>query len=281
MIKVNYTKSIPSTDYNEDGLYVNDPIYMAVDGATALDNSKKKPSEAALMVNYIIKNISSAYKKTHCFIDALYLMSENYYHNNYHKFKDIDNLAGLPSAGIAAVVEGKEYLNLYVLGDCEIVYLNRDMMPTRFSYFDQKHGLYKLDKDALKEMKTIAKKQNKNIVDTRKLINDRLIRNRNKLNKDSKYQVFIPSKKPTFKIKHKRIRKSTTKKLYIYTDGFAQAFDTLNIYKGYKDLFSRSVDMNSIIQNIINKWNSDKYFNHYPRFKKKDDLTIIELSIES
>ncbi|MDR4969022.1 MAG: hypothetical protein RG740_05340, partial [Acholeplasmataceae bacterium] len=234
---IKYQKlSIPSKSYNEDGYIIQPPMYVVFDGATPLFNQDSNESSASHMVRFLESNLYSKYNEFHSFEKALHELSKAYHHAqdtiDYDKAKT-------PSAGIAAVIEDKDYFNLYVLGDCEIVYLNQNDHAKRFAYYD----LQNLDRKAIKQMKEIAKKQNIDFKTARSYIDDTIISNRRLMNEKDGYNVFAPSKCPTFQIKTKRILKSTTKPIFIYTDGFGQAFDNLKIAKGYTNLFKSSLDI--------------------------------------
>ena len=265
--------SKPSRDFNEDGIITEHPIYTVFDGATSL---KKHPnintSEAEMLVRYLEKQLPLAYKHFQSFDQALKTLSKEYFKNNHNIYQ---NMTHKPSVGIAAAIDTGEHFELYVLGDCEIVYLNHNEKATRFSYY----GLQALDTQAINEMKKIAKEKNISIADARKHIDDILLENRSLMNRLEGYQVFTPDKDPSFEIKHKRILKRTTKALFLYTDGFGQAFDTLKLRSGYSTLFHSKLNIDHIVDSINKTWNRDLQLNKHPRFKPKDDITVIKITL--
>ena len=64
----------------------------------------------------------------------------------------------------------------------------------------------------------------------------------------------------------------------MFTDGFAQAFDTLNIFSSLEmclDSIHSKEDAQKVILEIKNRSYKDKDCNKYPRFKTIDDITFL------
>lgn len=254
--------------YNEDRFLINKDFIMVMDGATSLENSNLKPTGGSYLVNKLKKDLPKL--KGNIF-SRLNVISKNMY-DEISENNDI-NVKMLPSAGLAWVEFDKDDLVVHTIGDCEATIITKENKIIRIVIND----LIKLDDKAIEEMKEVSKKENISIKDSRVLINDTLIKHRMMMNTKNGYSIYCPCDKPDFKYSTNKFKISEIKEIYLYSDGFADAFTTFNIYNSHEEMFSKNIDINKVVKKIAIKAFKDPLYNKYPRFKIIDDITAIKI----
>lgn len=256
--------------HNEDSFIIDDKFIMVMDGATSLEKTPLQPTGGA----YLVNKISTCLPKLKGdIIDRLDVVAKDVYQTL--KKDNLTNLKMLPSAGLAWIeFEGDEVI-VHTIGDCEAAIVAKDNKVTRIIIKD----LLKLDAQALDELVKVSKRENICIKDCRPLINDILVKNRMMMNTPEGYSIFAPSNCPDFKYSTNVFLKNDIKEIYLYSDGFADAFTTFNLYKSAEDLFSKSVDINKVVNEIVNAADNDPLCNNFPRFKFIDDITAIKITL--
>ena len=261
-------KTRKSHFWNEDRFVIGKNFLMVIDGATPLIKENNF-NEACWLVNYIKKNIE---KYQGAVKERLHQIAIDAYNELPVKIKDEDYL---PSASLSYIEYDDIYFYAHTLGDCEVTFITKDNQIIR-CYSDD---LYKLDNIALNELIKIAKEKNINITKARPFINDILIKHRKLINKENGYTAFALTDKPIINTKEYKISRENVKEIYIYSDGFSQAFESLNIYSSHKEMFKVSLDIEAEINNIVDVSFRDPFANKHPRFKKIDDITVIKVEI--
>ena len=261
-----FAKTRKSHYWNEDRFIIGKDFYIVIDGATPL----KKIGDfnlACWMVKYIKKHIN---KYDGSIKSRLIKLSLDAYQE---LGIDSSDKALLPSAGMSWVEEDKDYYNVGILGDCEVTFRTIDGKIIR-CFSDE---ITKLDNVALKQMISVAKEKNIHLIEARKYIQDVLIKHRSLLNEPNGYNAFTISKNFELNEKSFKIKKDLVSEIYLYSDGFSQAFQHLDIYKNHEEMFTKSFDVNEEISKIVSQSFSDPYCDKYPRFKKIDDITVIKI----
>ena len=155
-----------------------------------------------------------------------------------------------------------------------------------WSYFKLKNNeiircytteLSKLDQISLNELIKVAKEKNISVKKARQYIENTLIKHRRLITQEGGYQAYTLSSNLTFNEYTYEIEQSQVSEIYLYSDGFSMAFQQLKIYESHKELFKNTLDIKSEVQNIVTAAFLDKECNNYPRFKKIDDITIIQI----
>lgn len=254
--------------YNEDRFVIGKSFCMVIDGASPL-KKKNEFNEARWFVEYIKKNISSrkgSIKERLLTIskDAYSMIPEDANHANY-----------LPSASMSWLEWDDEYFYASVLGDCEVCFVHKDNSLTRC--FDL--ALSRLDAIAIDEMKQKAREKGVSIREGRNLVLDTLIKHRNMANKPGGYAAFVLSDNPEINEKVFKVKKDEVKEVYLYSDGFSQSFEFLDIYPSHSEMFASSLDIKSEIEKIEQRSFADSDCEKYPRFKKIDDITAIKIEM--
>lgn len=258
--------------YNEDRFIIGQDFAMVVDGATSLESSGIKPSEACWLVNLLKKNIL---KEKGTIIERLNLISQE----GYRQFKKLGNnsLDYLPSATLAWVEFKNDNIVCYTIGDCEIVIKFKDGTIKRLVQKELK----KLDDCALEKMKEESIKHSVPFLMARKYVDDLLIHNRRLINKSNGYSAFTIDENPNFKYEEHIFDRADIDEVYLYTDGITQAIDELKIHSSCEDMFKKSLNLKKEVAMIVERCNDDPLCEKYHRFKKQDDITIIKISMNA
>ena len=202
------------------------------------------------------------------------LKSYIHYLKNYLNNTDEKSEEYLPSAGLAWCEIKEDIVNIHTIGDCEVVVITNNGKIIRYVQPE----LIKLDSLAIKEMIDISKEKSISIKDARKYVNDMLIKHRKMMNKVEGYNVFAPYDNPNFNFLSASVEKNV-KYVYLFSDGFASAFDCFGIYNSFETMFKDEIDLKLIIDKIVNVAKSDPDYNLYPRFKLIDDITAIKIKM--
>ena len=256
--------------YNEDRYIVTNDFIMVIDGATSLEKSNLKPTSGAYLVSYLKKELP---KLNGSVIERLNIVSKDM-HKMLAKNNNVNEKI-LPSCGISWIEFHNDKIIVHSIGDCEVFITKKDNTTERIVIDD----LLKLDDISLNKLITVSKERNISIKEARPLINEILIKHRLLMNKENGYSVFAPYENPNFKYSTREFNIKEVKDIYLYSDGFADAFTTFKLFKSAEHMFSKNRNIQKIINNIVKKANEDKNYNKYPRFKLIDDITIVKISL--
>ena len=256
--------TIKSHFYNEDRFLVGNTLFAVIDGATGLnaENTFGKASSASKLAGFVKSQLAN-YKGSDIigFLRSLSVLALK----NGHA-KDC-------SCGISIVKVNKNTVELYCLGDCPILYQDKNGEVHTFT----QTKLPKLDKIALNQMIDYAKANNVSMKKARKHIDQTLKKHRSLMNMPDGYWVFAPSEKPNFTVDTITIEKEQLKSIIVCSDGFAQCYNKLNIFENEKQLFESQLSLKDICLKVQRISKADKDYNLYPRFKLFDDTTVIKL----
>ena len=242
-----------------------------MDGATPLIKNGIKPTEAVWFVSLIKKRLT---KNCSNVIEKLNKISlEAIEKLKCWNFPVQDKY--MPSAGLAWIELKENTIVAHTIGDCEVTFRLKNGEIKRVVQPE----LIALDEISVKEMVHQAKENNISVRESRKLIDDILIKHRMMMNKENGYNVFTPSEKPNFTFSSEEIKTQDIEEIYIYTDGLSQAFDELKIFQSHKEMFSQKLNLDDVVKQITQVSFYDKDFNLYPRFKKIDDIAAIKITL--
>lgn len=262
-------KTRKSHAHNEDRYIIGYDFYMVIDGATPL--IKDSFNRARWMVDRM--KLSLKKRSILTVIDRLNKISKELYDELPTSKKDKDYL---PSASLSFVTWDDKYFYAYILGDCEVTFILKNNVVFR-CFQDE---LSKLDDISINELIKVSKEKNIHINEAREYINDILIKHRRLINQENGYKAFTLSDKLNLNPKCYKIKKEDVNKIYLYSDGFAQSFDTLNIYNSHEEMFNHDLSLDDEIKKIVDTSFKDPYCDRYPRFKKIDDITVIKVTLD-
>lgn len=261
-----YSKTRKSHQWNEDR-FINGPNFSIVlDGATPL-KSGGQLNEARWLVNYIKKNI--------LYYDGdvkskLISVCKDAYRDFPSVIKEDDYL---PSASACWAEWTPKIINIGILGDCEVTAVKKDGNILR--YADDK--LKNLDYLALKKMAVASREHNTTFLEARKFINDTLIKHRKLANKPDGYTAIVLSQNIELCERSYTLTKDEISTLYLYSDGFSQAFENLKIYRTHSEMFKQIKSIDKEIEKIVKVSLEDPDCELFPRFKKIDDITATKI----
>ncbi len=260
-------KTRKSHSWNEDRFIIGDSFYIVIDGATPLIKNEKM-NLACWMVTYLKKHIN---RYNGPIKERLEKLSKDAYSD---LGIDTDDTSYLPSASLSYLEQDDEYYYASVLGDCEVTFRMKSGEVIRCFTDELTH----LDAISIKELIDVSKKHNIHILEARPYINERLIKHRKLLNKPNGYNAYTLSSTFELKAKTFKVKKEDVEEIYLYSDGFSQAFEYLNIYENHFEMFKNSLEIDEEINKIKDASFNDPYCDKYPRFKKIDDITVIKIS---
>lgn len=262
-----FSKTRKAHCWNEDRFINGRNYFIVLDGATPL-KSNADFNEARWMVDYIKSRIKSCNGSVK---EKLAALSSNAYHDLPIKIKDDDYL---PSASCCWVEFNQNILTACVLGDCEVTVKTKVGAIIR-CFSDE---LSKLDNIALNKLIEIcAQKNTSQIIESRKFINDILIKHRKLANKPNGYSALTLSPTPIINEKSFAFPVEDIAEIYLYSDGFSQAFEHLQIYKSHQEMFEQINDPGEEICKIVKASFEDRSGAKHPRFKIIDDITVTKI----
>ncbi|MGN0812413.1 MAG: hypothetical protein ACI4MQ_02765 [Candidatus Coproplasma sp.] len=252
--------------WNEDRFINGKDYFIVIDGATPLTNVHQF-NEARWFVDYLKRNINRYKGRVNYKLSMLCCDAYN--------DLPIDNKSAdyLPSASAAWVELDGSVCHIGVLGDCEVTAIYNNGEIKRF--FDDR--LINLDNKAKSELIEIARQKNLHIIQAKELIIPTLIKHRRLINKPDGYSALTIA--PDYKTDERQftIEKQGLKTIFIYSDGFSQAFESLKIYSCHEEMFKSIKDVDEEIKKIVRAAHSDKNLDLFPRFKRIDDITVTKI----
>lgn len=259
-----YRKTVKCHTFNEDRFAVSDRLFAVIDGATDLSamSSGYRRSSASLLAERVKRELERFSGGD--VVEFLHGLSKKLYNETPRL---------LASCGISIVYLDGDFARLYCVGDCEINYKLKSGEIVRFKQSE----LSALDKKATDELIAVSREKNISVKSAMPYIKPTLVKHRNMMNTPNGYDVFAPQENPCFSVLTHTLPISKLESLYVFTDGFAQAFTTLDILPSYESLFAPSIAPDDVIEEIKRVCFEDKDFNRFPRFKLIDDVTVIKL----
>lgn len=262
-----YSRTRKSHCWNEDRFINGKDFCLIIDGATPLRQIENF-NGARWLVAYIKKNLP---KLSGGVKDRLTLLCRDAYINLPQPQKDKEYL---PSASACWVEFCKNKMKVGILGDCEVTAKLKKGEIRR--YYDGRLSV--LDKKAIDEMISLAKEKNIHICEARNLIQGTLLNHRNLVNEPHGYSALIPSPDGEIKEISFEAEIGDLETVYLYSDGFSQAFEHLQIYSGHVKMFENIVSIDEEIEKIVKASYGDRTLDLHPRFKIIDDITATEIS---
>lgn len=262
--------------YNED-IYEANPTYAFVlDGATGLLKEKvsNMETDAKWYVhewrNYLIHNIMDNSKTLSEIVkEGILLISKKYL-----QFLGADKVVSRPSSGISMFRIINNKFEYFLLGDCSLIITQTDKSIIHLQLQD----LPRLDEINIQRMVKVAQEKGlAKVIDARPLINDFLVKTRLSQNTDKGYWVLGDNPNAAEHGLVGEMNFSQVQQAICLSDGFSQIYDTFKIYsvEKFAELISASNNLSEVYNVLWNLQEKDKYCTKYPRFKVRDDATIV------
>lgn len=263
----------PGATHNEDAIYTCEKFAFVIDGATGLlkENISDMPSDAQWFAqslkNYLIENLSNYSLSIKDIIrNAILEINKKYNH-----FKGADKITSKPSASIALFRIYNDILEYFILGDCALIIKDYKNKIKHIKIND----LTNLDNLNIKKMKSIACKNQIDVIDARNLINNDLLKTRLSQNTEEGYWIISDNLEAVNHALCGTMPVKNIKELIGISDGFSQIYDKFNYYTKkelFEELNNNTID--SIYKTLWNLQEEDKLCNNFPRFKIRDDASI-------
>lgn len=274
-MKIDYF-SRSGTLYNED-IYEANPTYAFVlDGATGLLKEKVSDMETDAQWyvnewrNYLIHNIMDDSKTLIQIIkEGILLITKKYF-----QFEGADKVVSRPSSGISLFRVINNKLQYFLLGDCSQIITKTDESIMHMQIQD----LPRLDGINLDRMvKAAHEKGLSRVIDARPLINNYLVETRLSQNTDKGYWILSDNPDAAEHGLTGELDFSEVQQIICLSDGYSQIYDTFEIYsvEKFAELIGASNNLSEVHNVLWNLQEKDKYCAKYPRFKLRDDATIV------
>ncbi|GAB6169041.1 hypothetical protein JCM1393_15010 [Clostridium carnis] len=267
---------------NEDIFNIVENAAWVLDGATGLTKNKISDfeSDASWYVDrwnkYLTKNINKNCSLKDIIKEGLRLIK-----NEYEGLSGFRNLTYLeyPCAAISIIRLRENKLEYFILGDCTVAYKIGE--NNIIELYDKK--LESLEEIILNKIKRISIERKIDVLEAKQFcLND--IKDTRKLkNTKDGYWILELDEEAVNHALVGEISLSEDIRLFMTSDGASQHYDTLNISSNSNEFLVKleSSNLNSIIDEIRESQNKDKFCSKYPRLKKSDDATIVYIKISN
>lgn len=262
---------------NEDSCYVCDEFGFVIDGATGVTSQKVSCMQTdAQWFSFAFRDylITALKDKTK---NLKQIVSEGieFVDKQFYEFDGADAVTSKPSAAIAIFRIMGDEIEYFVLGDCTVIF-NGDDAKNFIS-----NDLVKSDLKNIQILISRAKENNINVVDARPLVNDVLYQTRQTKNTPSGYWILADDPKAVNYAEYGFVKKQNIKQVLALSDGFSQVYDLFKIYsmKEFADKLYYGMKIEKMYDILYKNQEKDKFCNNFPRFKLRDDATIVELKL--
>lgn len=264
---------------NEDLVKFTSSYVVVLDGSTGLRSSLVKgyASDAIWLVNtalnYIERNIESYPDLKKLIVNLVEYLREEYASmglRNIHKVQ-------MPSSSMTMLVDKGEYVEIINIGDCTTIV---ETMSGKINVIHDK-TVSKLDNAVIEKMKNISVQMNIPLIEAREFVFNELLKNRMKKNEVDGYSILDLQEVNVENLKVVKHKKSKLKRICMFTDGIADHYETLGLSSDIYDFYNNFVKKNSleeILSQIRKCQEDDKFCNLYPRLKKSDDASIVNIA---
>ncbi|MBR0599547.1 protein phosphatase 2C domain-containing protein [Sinanaerobacter chloroacetimidivorans] len=279
--------SKPGNIINEDYVGYSDSFLFVLDGATGLGNRKpnEKGTEASRFVSLVGERLQSCLedlsKNTKEILQKAVRISENYtidktFSDSEHA-ELIEHSRGQaylsPSASISIFRINGTLLEYYGLGDCTATIQFQDG-SIRTIHEDT---ITLMDQKVIATMAELARKKAVTVREAKNEIIPFLIENRNKKNTQEGYWTLDATGIGIAHGIHLTFPLQEVQSVSLMSDGFAQICDTFYLVRNFDELHEKMAkeDLSDMVKELFDIQDTDPDYNQYPRFKHRDDTTVI------
>lgn len=268
---------IAGSNKNEDRIGYGKDFIFVIDGATGLRgvNIMGERSDAEWFSRRLAEELQIYLQDDRLSIQEILYQSLERIRKEY--FLSLQCHPGLtpdyPSAGIVIFRERNGYLESFRLGDCVGVIRYKSGKIALM----KEENLVKLDKYAIQCQVNIARMNGITVREARPLINDVLIKNRDKLNTPGGYWILEPNGVGIPYGEHRKFDLNKVESISCMSDGYFAALETYKLMKNYTEF--QDILINGGCANVVRKMftiqENDMDYNKYPRFKFRDDASAV------
>lgn len=263
--------------WNEDVFAVGNSYLLVIDGATGLGkNNVMGVGDDAMWFAHLMKEeISNRINENISLSDIVTKAIEKVQSAYAMDIDEVEKI-DMPSGCIALFRERDDNIEFFGLGDtCGVIEFNDGSIEVISD-----KNLEQLDQTVIEKMQLLSKEQAIPFLDTRKLVNDDLIKNRKKRNTEDGYYALDLTLDSIPHAINRIWKKSEIKRIACMSDGFYQIMG-YSIYSSLADLLdSIQKEEINVFDRLKEEQENDRDCIIVPRFKLRDDMTMAYAEVE-
>jgi len=267
-----------SRAHNEDMMFACENYGFVLDGATGLldEHITKSESDAKWFAQTIAKYLSIYLTDAKMSLKKVLKQAIVDTQQEFKNFKGSETVKDYPSCCCTMYRIIKDKMQYLMLGDCALLYKPTNSKVVLVRPQDN----IAIDKKNLQIVAQMAKEQHKTVMECRPLVQPYIIKGR--MLKNTPQGYWIVSDEPKA-VDHAIVGEVDLKDIEgfaIMSDGYTQIFDTFYYYTEdsfYKAL--QKIGVNKIYNKLYALQQKDSSCNRAPRFKLRDDATIVYVDV--
>lgn len=261
--------------HNEDSLFFNRNTLVVIDGASSLNSVHltASPTDACWLADTTAKLLEEKLSEGNKTLSiALEETAEELRHilSGYGYQENVDTF---PSCSLMVARLLDDNLELFSLGDCTALVRFHDGRPVLHFHDD---AVTRLDNSVLEKAGIMANESGLSIAEVLPGLQHMLMENRGKRNHENGYWIFDPSGSGIVHGKTLLIPRKEIHSLALMSDGFYEITQS-EVASTHQQLLSllETTPAETLVQSLFSMLESDPRFDRFPRFKLKDDATVI------
>lgn len=281
MIKeiIDFTRA--GREYNEDAHYICEDFGFVLDGATGMAGKKVSdaPSDANWFSNEWREYLKEALKDKTKTIREILREGIKVVDDKFMAIEGANELSIKPIAPLSLFRINGDEIELYSVGDTSIIVTFTNGKVKQIA----KRDVDKIDNINIKRINKIAKEKNLDVLDAVPYMKEHLVNARLLSNVKGGYWSIGDTPEVLDHSIYKSIPLNKVKQIMVLSDGYSQVFDTFKIYtlKEFAKAIEEGVSVKKIYEALYNAQEEDNKANKYPRFKLRDDATIVVMKLET
>lgn len=261
---------------NEDSCYICKDYGFVIDGATSVteQNITNFKSEAQWFSYRFRDYLIEALKNKNQTLSEIVRQGIEKLNVEYNNFLGAQNSEIKPSAAIAIFRLNDCKIEYFVLGDCSIIYDDEQEIKVITTT-----DIEKLDNKSKQTLKNIAVQKNINVIDAKPFVAEVLKQQRRLKNTKEGYWILSDDTNAVNYAECGEMEKTKIKHIVVVSDGFSQVYDLFKIFtvKEFLKELRFVKNISKIYKKLYKNQKNDRFCNNFPRFKVRDDATLIEM----
>lgn len=266
--------------HNEDAFFSNENTIVVIDGASSLGgvHLTDAPTDACWLAKTTATLLSEKMADGNRPIPLILEETAEELRRSLYACGYGENAENFPSCSLMAARLDEEQLELFSLGDCTALVRFHDGRPLLCFHDD---AVTKLDNSVLEKAGIMAKESDRSIAATLPKLQNMLMENRKKRNQQNGYWIFDPSGAGIAHGKRIVIPRKDVHSLALMSDGFYE-ITQLDAAPTHPQLISllETTPAEELVRSLFSALEADPLFDRYPRFKLKDDATVVYARVE-
>ncbi len=262
-------------EFNEDAIYYHENLLIVMDAATSLNKLHLTPegSDGCWLSKYAVAMLAKRLENAETTIsDALHEVAREL-KQQLDEFGYWKNSDSYPSASIMIVRSVDDSVELFSVGDCTAIV---EFANERQEMLIHDDAVTMLDNTVIASLIEMQQQNGKPIAELLPQVKEMLVANRNKRNTEDGYWAFDPTGAA---IEHGTLHifpKNEISAVALMSDGFYCISSLKELSDPAQLMYAlKQYHADMLIDEIFEKLAADSLFNQYPRFKLKDDASVI------